>query len=300
VIPPTPIKRESAIAYRPFAFELLHTEGPANNMRIFHWHDFMELSYVRAGHGTYEIEGRAFQVSPGDIVVINNAERHRVTYRPEDPLHETVMHFAPELLCAREEDSLDSQYLRLFAHDGAGLSNRPELASHRRTEVEQLVSGIVREYREKRPWFELMIKSQLLALVTLLLRESGAPQTPDPRRAALRRTQIARLERILAYIRDSFAGEIRLAEIAGRFAMSPAYFSDYFRRNLGVTFSEYLSRVRIQEAVRLLDQDRMRVLEVAHACGFSSPASFYRAFRKVTGTAPREHRPAGPRDPGDR
>jgi hypothetical protein len=135
-----PVKRESPISRRAFPFELLHAEGPANNMPAFHWHDFMELSYVRRGSGVYEIEDKVFRVSRGDVVIINNCERHRVTYHPQAPLYETVFHFAPDLLCPREAEGLDAGYLRLFLYDGATFSNAPALAPAVRREVGRLVA----------------------------------------------------------------------------------------------------------------------------------------------------------------
>ena len=288
----TPVKRESDFTRRRFAFELLHTDGPANNMPAFHWHEFMELSFVRSGHGTYEIEGRSFPVAKGDIVVINNIERHRVTYEPGDPLFETVMHFSPQLLAPREDDGLDASYLGLFVHEGRqepSFSNKPALPEAARRSVARLVAAISGEYKRRLPWYELMIKSQLLTLVALLLRESGRPPPPSAQQMAQRRSNIARLEAVVAFLRENFASELRLSEVAGRFSMSASYFSDYFRKHLGIRFSDYLLQVRIREALKLLCDEQRKVIDVAFACGFSSAASFYRAFRKVTGTSPRDH-----------
>jgi AraC-like DNA-binding protein len=285
-----PVKRESPISRRAFPFELLHAEGPANNMPSFHWHDFMELSWVRRGSGVYEIEDKVFHVSRGDVVIINNCERHRVTYHPQAPLYETVFHFAPQLLCPREAEGLDAGYLRLFLYDGATFTNAPALPPAVRKEVGRLVAAIREEYSARRPWSELMIKARLLTLVTHLLRASGLSEQPDPRGVAARRRNVARLERILAHIRRGFASELSLGGIAARFDMNPSYFSDYFHRNLGITFSEHLARVRIQEALRLLAEDRQSVTQIALACGFNTPASFYRAFRRVTGGSPRDVR----------
>jgi AraC-like DNA-binding protein len=285
-----PVKRESPISSRPFPFELLHTDGPANNMRLFHWHDFMEISYVTRGTGRYEIEEKAFTVRAGDIVIINNIERHRVTYHPADPLYETVMHFAPDLLCARDAGGLDARYLRLFLHDGASFSNKPELQGRTRAEVKRLVSEIRGEYRDRRPWHELMIKARLLTLVTCLMRECRVSEAGDPQMLAVRKKNIARLERILAYVRKSFREEIHLDDIAERFSMNPSYFSDYFRRNLGITFREFLAQARVQEALRLLEEDRMTITEIAFACGFNTTAGFYAAFKKVTGRRPGDYR----------
>jgi len=285
-----PIKRESPISSRPFPFEILHTDGPANNMRLFHWHDFMELSCVTRGTGRYEIEDKVFTVRPGDIVIINNIERHRVTYRASDPLYETVMHFAPELLCPRDASGLDARFLQLFLYDGATFSNKPELHGRTRGEIARLVSDIRREYRDRRPWHQPMIKAKLLTLVTCLMRECRVAETGDPRMLTVRRRNIARLERILAHVRKGFREPIHLKDIAKRFSMNPSYFSDYFRQNLGITFREYLAQVRVQEALRLLGEDQLTTTEIALASGFATTASFYAAFKKAAGRPPGTYR----------
>jgi AraC-like DNA-binding protein len=209
-------------------------------------------------------------------------------------LYETVLHFAPELLCARGEDRLDSRYLRLFLYDGATFANAPALTPEARRAVGRLVAEIRAEAAARRPWHELMIKSKLLTLVTHLIRACGLSEQPDPERVAQRRRNIARLEKILAYIRKNFTAELGLGTIARRFDMNPSYFSNYFRRNLGITFSEHLAQLRVQEALRLLAEDRLSVIDIAFACGFNTATSFYRVFRKSTGKSPGDYRGSQP------
>jgi AraC-like DNA-binding protein len=102
----------------------------------------------------------------------------------------------------------------------------------------------------------------------------------------VRRRKIARLEGILGWLRGSYTERVGLADIARRFSMNPSYFYDYFRRSLGVTFHDYLARLRVEEAVRLIGEDTASTTDIPYACGFDSPASFYRAFRRVTGESP--------------
>ena len=61
--PAPTVRRDSDLVTRAFPFELRHARGPATNMRAFHWHDFVELSFVRSGRGTYEIEEKTFRVA---------------------------------------------------------------------------------------------------------------------------------------------------------------------------------------------------------------------------------------------
>lgn len=286
VIRRSTVQRRSGISSMEFPFEILHADGPANNMRHFHWHEFMEISHVRRGVGTYEIEDRVYTVGPGDFVVINNIERHRVTFEPRRPLYETVMHFSPELVSPPDDEGLDARYLRLFLLHGASFSNKPVLSQYERGAMARVVTEIRSEYDHRGPLFQPMIRAQLLTLITYLMRCCGVSDQVDNARAGLRRTNIERLNRISSYIRDNFADRMELNSLAERFAMSSSYFSDYFRRNIGVTLTEYVNQVRIDEATRLLIQTDMNVIDIAFECGFGTTAAFYRAFRKSTGRSP--------------
>ncbi len=290
------VKRESDITRMAFPFELLHAKGPATNMSAFHWHEFLELSFVRAGTGTYEIENKTFAVGAGDIIIINNTERHRVTYDPSSPLHETVLHFSPGLLEGElPAGAMRDQGLPLFRYDGAVFVNKPSLPASTRRGIRRLVGEIRREWEGRRPWFAPLIRAKLVEVVCLLLRAQGMREPESPSALAARRKTIARLEQILAWVRANYRRPMRLSEIAERFSMRPSYFSDFFRRNFGVTFTEYLTQLRVQEAARLIEQGRTGSTDAAFACGFATRASFYRAFRKVMGANPGDWlRAAGP------
>lgn len=74
-----------------------------------------------------------------------------------------------------------------------------------------------------------------------------------------------------------------MGEMAG---MGRSRFHEEFRRVTGCTLIEYLTRVRIRAAQRLLRDTDARVLEVALDCGFPSLSRFYDAFKAQTGTTP--------------
>ena len=273
------VRRESDLVTRAFPFELLHARGPATNMRAFHWHDFVELSFVRSGRGTYEIEDKTFRVGPGDVIIINDTERHRVTYRASEPLHETVLHFAPGLL--------DDRYRHLFHYDGAAFANKPRLsppacrAARRARRRDQERVGIAPAVARAR-------------------RQGEAARDRGPAAARVRGARARDAGRcrgaaadhraprdVLAWMRTDFRRPISLAEAARRCGMRPSYLSDFFRRNLGVTFTEFLAHLRVEEAARLLAEGQGST-EAAFASGFNTTAAFYAAFKRVMGANPGE------------
>ena len=83
--------------------------------------------------------------------------------------------------------------------------------------------------------------------------------------------------------------DLTFEEAAAFMNMSPSYFSRYFRKTAGVTFSRQLNCVRTDEAVRMLQsKPDLSVTQVADACGFGTIRNFNRIFKELTGFAPRD------------
>jgi AraC-like DNA-binding protein len=257
-------------------------------MATFHWHDYMELSYIQENEGRYEIEDRVYEVAKGDVVIINNIERHRVTYRPERPLYETVIHFDPKLVWFRDDPTMEYGYLKLFRRNRIAFNNRPDLPEPAREEIGRLFTEITREYQEGKRFHKLLIKARLLTVIALLLRECKMEAVDDGAFLS-KRNQIDRLRKILDFIEGNHKREIGLESTAAHFHFNGSYFSDYFRKNVGITFSEYLARIRVREAIALMTERNLGSAEAAYECGFKNIASFYAAFKRVTGMNPGDY-----------
>lgn len=93
-----------------------------------------------------------------------------------------------------------------------------------------------------------------------------------------------------AYIADHFADEISLTAIARVVNMSTFYFCKTFKRTTGMTFTDYLARVRVEMVKNILLNPQKRVSEAAYAAGFQSLSQFNRAFRRIAGESPTSYR----------
>lgn len=266
-----------------FPFELAHANDLANNMGAFHWHDFLEITYVLSGKGVYYIEDKKIPVEAGDFLIINNIERHRVQYERETPLYETVLHFDAAILQTFIHDGCN-----LFDYNGAIFHNKLELNDENREQLISILDTVVEEFREKKDYYELCIISQLTYFISLALRYCDVHLLTAPESDS-RSSNIARLENILKYLSAHLDQETTLKSVAKRFFLNPTYFSEYFKKMMGVTFTEYMRELRISRAVQLLEQDNMRIVDIAFACGFSSTSAFYEAFSRVHGIPPQKY-----------
>ena len=94
------------------------------------------------------------------------------------------------------------------------------------------------------------------------------------------------MPRVLAYLRRNSARRITLEEAAEQAHLSPSYFSRMFRARTGKTFSDYLTRLRVEHAKRLLKQPELDMAQIAAQTGFYDQSHFTRAFKSVTGYTP--------------
>lgn len=97
------------------------------------------------------------------------------------------------------------------------------------------------------------------------------------------------VEQVIGYIKENFK-DAALEDASALVSLSPNYLSKVFKRKTGVNFSEYLMRVKMENAARLLKNVTMKTYEVAFAVGYDNPKNFTRAFKQYFGKNPREFR----------
>jgi AraC-like DNA-binding protein/DNA-binding GntR family transcriptional regulator len=100
----------------------------------------------------------------------------------------------------------------------------------------------------------------------------------------------ARLRRVTELVHAKIEDELSLDEMAESAGLSPAHFSQMFRRSTGETPHQFVLRHRVERAKKMLRLGEGRVLDVAVACGFKTQQHFARVFRRACGVSPTEYR----------
>jgi AraC family transcriptional regulator len=135
-----------------------------------------------------------------------------------------------------------------------------------------------------------LFMEQLVDLISLqLLREHSAFAGPlaSPPQQGLAQWQV---KRVTAYMQEHLGEEIGLSELADTLNLSRFYFCTAFRVATGYTPHEWLTRLRMDLARKLLAQPAMRISDVALMAGYQTPSAFAAAFRKHVGATPTEYR----------
>jgi YesN/AraC family two-component response regulator len=101
----------------------------------------------------------------------------------------------------------------------------------------------------------------------------------------------------VAYLADHYMEKITLRELSATLFVSDSYLSKLFRQELGISFTEYLNKVRVDRSIDLIKEGKYSLLEIAGMVGFDDQSYFTKVFKKYAGVTPRRYKEG---DTGDR
>lgn len=98
------------------------------------------------------------------------------------------------------------------------------------------------------------------------------------------------IEEALKYIKEHFKERLTLESVASKVFVNPKYFSHVFKRDMGVSFTEYVIGLKIEYACRLLETTNYHAYRISIECGFSDPSYFNRVFCAQMNMTPQNYR----------
>ncbi len=253
----------------------------------YHDHDFLELTYVVQGRANHLFGDETSIIGQGDYFIVDYGEKHKYTQLGDTPFVVINCLFLPRfidetLLSCRHFQELADHYLIKFNY--RSLSHRPTKQIYHDTDgnIGRLISALSREFNEKRPGYQEMMRCQLIEIIISTLRGLRRPTT-DP-------SELDPVEYVLREVEQNFMEKLSLEEMAKKCCYSLAYVSKRFKEKTGFTFQHYLQSVRIRESCRLLANSSKKVSEISGLVGYSDGKFFNQIFKKHTGMTPREYK----------
>lgn len=96
--------------------------------------------------------------------------------------------------------------------------------------------------------------------------------------------------KIIRIIKNEYMEDLSLEGIAGKVCLTPAYVSYIFKQETGSSLIKYLTDYRMQQAKTLLDQGKLKIVNVGKACGYPNQSYFNRLFKNHFGITPKQYR----------
>lgn len=227
-----------------------------------HWHDALELIYVECGSAVLSVGAQTIRADKGDCFLIAAGQAHGISCTSGD--------FTALALTFDEREVT-------AVSGGVTLSSAKLCGDYGAAELHRLIK---RELEAKGPYYQYAVKSRLTNFVIDVLRSERTHERESC-------TDEATLNKLLLEIDKKY--EFFTFEDAASFmALSPAYFSSFFHKCMGMTFSQYVNCVKVEKAVQRLKRPGVRITDVAMSCGFNTIRNFNRVFRQCTGYTPKQ------------
>jgi AraC-like DNA-binding protein len=98
------------------------------------------------------------------------------------------------------------------------------------------------------------------------------------------------IKKIVLYIRKNLTNRISLDDIAKNLYITKEHLSRLFKKEMGVTISEYIIKTKIEQAKNMLQHTDYNILDIAVLLNFANSSHFSNSFKKITGVSPSDYR----------
>ena len=265
-------------------FHIFVAEAPVTPL---HGHDFLEFSYIAQGIMEHEIDGHTSVLRAGDYFIVDYGTQHAYRSITAEPLVVVNLLFYPEFLDRtlagrrRFEDVINSYLLR-FSYKTLRSSPTGKTFHDENGHIRAAVEEVCEEYGRKEYGYIEFIRCRFVELLILTMRKIGRGKDAPGRSA--------QITEITEYVKEHYTQSIRLVDMARKYNYSISYLSRKFTAEIGMGFSEYVQRIRIEHSCRLLEQTDLRVSDIALLVGYENQKFFNKVFKTVLGITPREFR----------
>jgi AraC-like DNA-binding protein/mannose-6-phosphate isomerase-like protein (cupin superfamily) len=264
---------------------------------FIHSHDCIQINYVYAGKAKHLIHGKEFDLVKGDIFVIPPHVAHMIKSIEGQDAKIVEFEFDPKFIndtfsdLKKGEAFWDFAYIEPFLVEEDLVKPRLNLTGSIQTETENLLNEALREYRERRPGFDLIIRSLLLKLLVLAGREFTENISKTKSAKIFERHSDA-LKGAIKYIEENFTEDLSIDEVARMFLLSPSFFGYLFKNLTSKTFTEYITGLRIAKASSMLRTSDRKITDICYESGFNNINHFNRTFKQIVGMSPSAYRKA--------
>lgn len=244
-----------------------------------HWHKAVELLLFVKGRVTCKFENSTLQAKPGSIYIINSHE-----------LHATKCSRNARYLCVHILPSQMCKFVPNFDQLSFSLTFDPE-DTVKATAYEQLrihLLEILRQTEGAHLAYKLERQARLFAVTALLVKHFSQPLAVEE--VTIQRSDMVRLEPLLEYIQLHHAEELPLEEAADSLGLNKEYFCRLFKKNMGVSYLQYVYQVRTTAFCRDLETTDDPIGQIAERHGFRDPKMLNQYFREIYGCTPSEKR----------
>lgn len=261
-------------------YELFYYKDQQVKKVSLHHHDFFEVYFFLDGEVQYQIEGRNYHLSPGDILLVNHKELHQALIEDSKHYYERYVLW------------INMEYLKTLSTKETDLT-RCFLDTQKKTllrtslENQQLVRSILDKLRQLERYKGIgqdLLPTIYMGELMVALNQMSF------RREEILEPQVKKnqlIESLMAYISEHLEEELKIDDLADAFYISKYHLSREFKKYTGTTLYRYVVQKRLILAKDLILEGHP-ITTVFSRCGFGDYSNFFRAFKNEYDMTPKE------------
>lgn len=262
-------------------FRLFHLTDQETREVKYHYHDFDKITIFIKGHVTYTIEGKSYELSPYDIVLVRHNDIHRLVVDNSQIYERIIVYISPNFMNAYKTDSYDLSYCFQKAEEEH--SNVLRIPSLKNSSLFQSITRLEKSFSDDGYASDLYRQVLFLEFMIHLNR-------------AARKNRLEFIDTdncntkildILQYINENLNHDLNINILSDHFYISKYYMMRLFKQETGYTLGHYISQKRLLLAKELI-LTGVSGTQACFDCGFKDYSTFSRAYKKFFHESPRE------------
>ena len=238
-----------------------------------HWHNRIEIFLVLSGTLTFIVESETFHLSEDDIILINSNQVHEIV--SQDNVTVVLQ--------------INYGYFKKWLNESSFFHCNSTIYHNtsKYVELKRIIAQLIYVNYNDTEHNDLLTISLAYQIILELIKNFRGF---DQNQLSQNSKHLQRLRTIIQYLNTNYMENITLEQIAEKEFLSPSYFSHFFKINMGVSFFNYLTGIRMNHAVNDLITTNLTMEQIAANNGFANSRYFVDCFKKKYGMLPKEYR----------
>lgn len=241
-----------------------------------HWHEELEILYALNGETDIIIEGKNYKLPKKHMIVIESCQVHSSHFNDQ-----TRMIICIHICKKRMKKYL--QDIELYE-----IHCIPEDIDDKRfphyLKICQILESLTKLYIDEPPTLLMESEGLTLQILSHLIRYFSTNTVPQI--SNTNQITMERLREVITYVEQHFRDPISLQEISDRMGLRKEYFCRFFKKNMGLSFLQYVNEVRITHIYKDLSNTDTPISELMEKNGFMNQKLFNRMFKQLYGCTP--------------
>ncbi len=258
-------------------FRLFHNTDTLGTEVGIHFHDFYKVTFVKYGTGRYMIDGKCYDITSGDIILVGINVPHQPLFTAGELYDRYTLYISSAMI--EDFDVPDCHIYDLFSSD-MGNVIRPKEG-----ETEKFVNMLKRiEYENKASSYAAHLAARLYVMSFLI--ETGRAREDSAVIVPLHLSEDDEMLGVLRYVNENLCENVSVADILSHFDMDGESVLKDFKDAFGCPMEEYITNRRLTKAREMI-QEGTAPADACYACGYGSYNDFTKDYQHKFGEAPR-------------